>query len=119
MVEIAVGIVGAVIGFVSGLLTPWVKWEVDKRRERLAYRRRTVELWRTAIDREKHEPTDSRSDFLASPAYTSLRPHLSEEARRKVEAPRTVYVGGGRGDSVRKQVLLDEVARIERTWALL
>ena len=119
MGEIVVGIVAAIVGFVSGLLTPWVKWEVEKRRERLAYRRRTVEVWRIAIDGEKYEPTDSRSDFLSSPAYTSLRPRLTKEGRKKIEAARTVYVGGGRGDSVRKQMLLDEVARIERSWGLL
>ena len=36
-----------------------------------------------------------------------------------IEAPRTMYVGGARGDNVRQYTLLDEVARLEWEWGLL
>jgi hypothetical protein len=43
---------------------------------------------------------------------------MAKDVIDKFEAPRTVYVGGGRGDDVRKQMLLDEVARLEEKWGL-
>lgn len=119
MSEVIVGIVSAAVGFASGLLTPWIKWQVEKRREQLAYRREAVKAWRTAIELEKYQFADERSTLLSSAAYSGLRVHLSAEALKTVEAVRTVNVGGARGDSVQKHVLLDEVARLEKKWVLL
>lgn len=48
-----------------------------------------------------------------------MRPHLLPEVVAKVERPRTAYVGGGRGDDVRKYTLLDDIARVEKEWGLL
>jgi hypothetical protein len=56
--------------------------------------------------------------FLSSLEYSTLRPNLSADVREKVERQRTAYVGGARGDDVRKYLLLDDVARIEREWGL-
>lgn len=119
MSEVIVAIASAVVGFASGLLTPWIKWQVEKRREQLAYRRELVKAWRAAIEQEKYQFADERSTLLSSAAYSGLRVQLSAEALKTVEAVRTVYVGGARGDSVQKHVLLDEVARLEKKWALL
>jgi hypothetical protein len=56
---------------------------------------------------------------LSSVVYSSLRPHLRQEVIKMIEAPRTVYVGGARGDNVRQYTLLDEITRIEREWDLI
>jgi len=119
MSEVIVGIVSAAVGFASGLLTPWIKWQIDKRREQLAYRRESVKAWRAAIEKEEYQSADELSTFLSSAAYSGLRIHLSAEALKTVEAVQTIYVGGARGDFVQKNVLLDEVARLEKEWALL
>lgn len=83
-----------------------------------AYRRKLIDSWRAVIEAEKYDFIDYRSKFLSSAVYSSMRPHLSPEVVRKVEAPRTIYVGGTRGDFVRKYALLDEVARLECAWGL-
>jgi hypothetical protein len=91
----------------------------EERAELRAHRRKLIESWRTAVEAEEYDFIDYQSTFLASAVYSSLRPHLSSEVVRKVEAPRTVYVGGARGDFVRHYMLLDEVARLERLWGLV
>lgn len=82
-------------------------------------RRKLIDSWRSAISKEKHDFIDYRSKFLSSATYSSLRHHLSPEIVRMIEAPRTFYVGGARGDNIRQYTLLDEVARLEREWGLL
>lgn len=119
MIEFLIGIFGAAVGFISGLLTPWIKWQIDKQKDRHDYRRKLVIDWRAAIDAERGDPFAPGSSFGSSAAYSSLRPHMQTDAIKKIEASRTVYVGGGRGDSMRKQMLLDEVARIEKQWKLV
>ena len=89
MTEVIVGVVSAAIGFVSGLLTPWVKWQVEKHRERLAYRQELIKTWRTALDAEDLDLTSARSSFGNSAVYSSLRAHLRREILGKIEAPRT------------------------------
>jgi hypothetical protein len=118
MEKIIIGIVSAVVGFLSGLLTPWIKWQIEKRRDKQRHRRDLIRSWRDAIDR--HDGFGgAKSTFGDTDAYASLRPHMREEAVKKFEASRTAYVGGGRGELVKKQMLLDEVARIESKWGLV
>lgn len=116
MEKIIIGIASA-LGL-SGLLTLWAKWQIEKRRDRQQYRRELIQTWRDAI--ERHDDfTSEENSFGDTDAYASLRPHMSEEVIKKFEAPRTVYVSGGRGESVKKQMLLDEIARIESNWGLV
>jgi len=114
-----VAAVTAVIGFLSGLIVPWIRWRIERKRELLAHRRRLITLWRTTIGGHNFNSPEERSDFGSSTAYSSLRPLMRPEIVEKFEAARTFYVGGGRGEDVRTQMLLDEVARIERMWDLI
>lgn len=82
-------------------------------------RRQRIAEWRHAVSVERYDFIDYRSRFLSSAAYASLRPHLRPEVIAKIEAPRTIYVGGARGDNVRQYTLLDEISRIERDWGLV
>lgn len=119
MSEVVVGLVSAGAGFISGLLVPWVKWQIEKQKEQLHYRRELIKNWRAALSTQQYDIGDARSDFLGSAEYSSLRAHLNAEPLQKVEAIRTVYATGARGGFYRNQVLLDEVARIEKTWGLV
>jgi len=115
MEKIVIGVASAVVGFLSGLLTPWIKWQIEKRRDKQQYRRELIQSWRNAIERH-NDFNSAENSFGDTDAYASLRPHMSEEVVKEFESPRTVHVGGGRGESVRKHMLLDEVARIESKW---
>lgn len=90
-------IASALIGFVSGLLAPWVKWQGEKWRVRQANRREVVGTWRVAIESEEYDLGYYRSTFGGTAAYSSLRAYMSPDIVKKVEAQRTAYVGGGRG----------------------
>jgi hypothetical protein len=43
---------------------------------------------------------------------------MNKEVIARFEAKYTVYASGGRGDDVHKQMLLDEVSRLEKKWGL-
>ena len=118
MSELLVGLVSATAGFASGLLVPWVKWHIEKKREQFAHRRELVKGWRIAIEAEEHDVGDAGSNFLSSAHYSSLRAHMEADAIAKIEAIHTVYVTGVRGGHYRNQLLLDEVARLEKKWLL-
>jgi hypothetical protein len=113
--EFFVPLVTAALGFVGGLLAPWIKWEVVKREQRTEYRRRQVKAWRDAIS----DFAVWNNGFGSTPEYSSLRAHMRPEIIAKFEAAHTFYVPGGRGDDVRKHMLLDEIARIEKEWNLV
>jgi hypothetical protein len=112
MQETIIGLVSAVIGFISGLLVPWIKWKIRKRQNRYEYRKELIYSWRAKIAAAEFKTPEGRSSFGSSPEYSSLRLHMLKELIDKFEAPKTSYVGGGRGDDVRKQMLLDEVSRL-------
>ncbi len=115
MDKIIIALVGAVIGFLSGLLAPWIKWEIEKRRELQKYRREMIKQWRTSIETFDF---DSGS-FGDTAVYSSLRPHMRGEIIHEFESPLIFIAAGSRGKSVNKHLLLDEVARIEKEWRLL
>lgn len=94
----------AVFGSFSGLFAPWVKWQIEKRKEREKYRRETIASWRTSINEWK----ENENSFGDTAEYASLRAHMRPEAIVKFEAPRTLYIPGGRGGSVLKHLLLGE-----------
>jgi hypothetical protein len=114
--KIIIALGGAIIGFVSGLLTPWVKWQIEKRQKRRENREALIKRWREAIE---SSPEIDRGKFGNTEAYSSLRFHMQKRVIQDFEAQRTTYVPGGRGQSVRKQMLLDEVARLEKKWGLV
>ena len=118
MKETIIGLVFAGIGFISGLLVPWIKWEIEKRHKRHDYRRELIASWKAKLAAAEFHSPEGRSSFGSSPEYSSLRSHMVKEVIEKFEAPRTMYAGGGRGDDVRKQMLLDEVSRLEKHWGL-
>lgn len=113
--EFVVPLVTAVLGFLGGLITPWGRSRMTEHESRAEYRRQQVKAWRVAIS--DYEVWNN--GFGSTPEYSALRSHMRPEVIAKFEAPRTFYVGGGRGDDVRKHMLLDEVARIEKQWKLV
>jgi hypothetical protein len=118
MKEAIISLVSAVIGFISGLLVPWVKWEIEKRRRQYDYRKELIAKWKKNLEAAEFHSPEGRKAFGSSSEYSSLRAHMTKDVIGRFEAPRTIYAGGGRGDDVRKQMLLDEVSRLEKQWGL-
>lgn len=118
MKETIIGLVSAGVGFASGLLVPWIKWDVEKRQRKCDYRKELISNWKTTLEATEFNTPEGQSGFGSSPAYSSLRSHMNKEVIEKFEAKYTVYISGGRGDDVKKQMLLDEVSRLEKKWGL-
>ncbi len=92
-----------------------MQWAIEKRRSTLNYRRELIRSWRDAIEQFDHE----LDGFGDTAVYSAIRPHLSDEVRKKLESSRILYVGEGRGEQIKKHMVLDEVARIEKVWDLV
>jgi hypothetical protein len=107
---------GLIAGVVGSLFGPLVQWAVEKRRGRMNYRKDLIKQWRKDFEEfeyDKHKLGDSAS-------YSALRPHLRASVRDTIEKPRTAYVPNeGRHGSVKQQMILDEVARLEKKWGLV
>lgn len=113
--QILISVGTGLIGFISGLATPWVKSHLDRQTERNAYRGSQIRSWRAEIDKE----IELSPAFGDSSIYAALRAYMDITVIEQFEAARTVYVAGGRGGNVRKQMLLDEISRIEKVWKLI
>lgn len=109
----------AIIGGAAGLLSPWAKWEIEKRGQKLARHRELVTAWRLTLipmisDRNR-DWFEVRPLITASPYFASLKPHLSARALKMIDAERTAYAG----EDVFLKLLTDEIGRIEKEWKLV
>lgn len=110
-----VKILFGIIGFLSGLALPWVRWKIEKRRLKRSEQKSRITTWSVQIETFDFD----EKDFGDTGWYSSLRLQMTPETIANVEAPRTDYVPGGRGGNVIKQMLYDEVSRLENeVWKL-
>ena len=127
MEPVAGTIIGGLIGLVAGLLVPWVRWEVDRRRQE---HQRRVELIQSCRDMVKSFAERDRPDTESAYSfrehlerhtdYYAIKPHLSAEFKKNLETPRTVYISAD-GDSLGAlaQMFIDELSVVERRWGLI
>lgn len=90
-------------------------------KEETAYRIELIKQWSNGIENiEDSEWWDGMGvSFGDKLWYSSLRQYMNREAIEKLEKPRTLIVPSeGRRGFPKKQILLDEVARIEKEWGL-
>lgn len=110
-------VVGAIAGAIGSFLAPWAQWGVEKRRRRLERRGVLIDCWRKLLD----TPDFERGTLLDHPSYGALRLELSTEAVDQLERPPNQLLLGFPGltrCSPDRDMLLREIARIERGWGL-
>ncbi|MCK0754394.1 hypothetical protein [Chromohalobacter japonicus] len=117
--ELVAPVITAILGFLGGLITPLVRHKVRAAEELQAARRSKIEEWRVAIEEADFNDEQALKVFANTSIYSSLRQRMRSSVIEEFEQDRTIYVGGGRGNDVRRHMLLDEVARLEREWKLL
>jgi hypothetical protein len=112
------GLLGGVVG---SIITPWIKWEIEKKKETREIKRKKIDSWRFYI--ENNFNWDS---FRDTSIFSEMKPFLSEEIIReldpysfdKTNTP-TIHLRTPIGRDDLKMRLLDEITAIEKKWKLL
>lgn len=114
---IIAGLVGLITGAIGSLIAPWVQWGVEKRRKKLERRTALIQRWREILSNDAFE----RAILLNDPAYGPLRDLLTEAVRKEIERPLThiTVVLNSPTNSNDRDLVLREIARIERSWGLI
>lgn len=107
---------GSVFGALASLIAPWVTWGVEKRRLKLASRRKSVAEWRQAVAQ-----SDGVKEFRETAAYATMRPHLLRTLIERIESDTITIQQGGRGGGVNnfKPLVYDDITRVEKHWDLV
>ncbi len=108
-----------VAGVIGGLVMPWVKWEIEKRREKRKRRQELVDSWRRYVEDEFE--WDS---FRNTAMFSQMKPYLPEKVIKEldpVEEGETPTIHGKSviGEDTLTKRLLDEIAAVEKRWKLI
>ena len=114
----------AILGFLAGIagstIAPWVKWGIEKRREKLKHKRELIWSWRKYVN--EHFDWES---FRDTSVFSEMRPFLSEAILRELNPPDfqngrpVLHLRSTIGRDTLKARLLEEISRIEKRWKLL
>jgi hypothetical protein len=124
---------GPLLGFIfGGLSTSYVQWGFEKKKQILLRHRELVTGWRMnllplAEGREVLWTGERKTKLLSSPYYGSLRPHLSEDAIKKLERDHLKIVihldktkpSNDWAYHFPLNLLVEEIGRIEHKWKLV
>jgi hypothetical protein len=137
VVPYAKAIGGPLLGFIFGsLLTSYVQWGFEKKKQVLLRHRELVSGWRLELIPMIGQPQDPpmvwagerQRAVMSSPYYASLRPHLSASAIQKIEDPvirifiradRTARPTHDWNHHFPLRIFVDEIGRIEKKWKLV
>ena len=119
---------GLLAGIAGSIFAPWVNWGIEKRRQKLAYRRELIASWRKMIrdvTLAKDESGRSLAELLERhEAFYSIKPHLSQNVISEIYRCRTVVAGSTICYSVLLHpcicsYMLKEIGEIEKKWKLV
>ena len=105
-------VAGLVAGAIASLVAPWVQLAVEKRRELVRSRREKLARWREEI------LSVSDTEINDTVSYSEARPFLKEEIVRALEGGE-IPVRRGRGKNLLRDLVLDDLSRVEREWDLV
>jgi hypothetical protein len=110
------------LAFVAGMFTPWVKWHIEKNRQRVEYRRQLVTAWRKMVADVATKDTGSSSESFKEllekhEDFYSLCGHLSRETIGEIATCRTTIVGSTLPAPL--QMIIEDIGDIERKWSLV
>ncbi len=124
-VTVLLPFLGAVIGALIGaILAPFVNWQIEKKKQRLAYRKELISKWRKLFeeyadaetvqwpDETVFEMLGKRADFMSFAGHTSGR------KRYKLSEPEEEYVQNC-GIHPLIYIYLQEVVELEKEWKLI
>ena len=123
-IKITITLLTLASGIISGILVsifgPLMKWNIEKRRLKLEYRRNLIAQWRSKIDSDF-----KASDFRETVEFSQMQRYLSEDMEKvlnPLDFRNGVPVVNFRsviGRDNLKDRLLEEIALIEKKWNLI
>ena len=118
--KILPALLGFLAGIVGSLVAPWVNWGIEKRRERLRYKRELIRSWREYVNQNFEWNT-----FRDTSVFSEMKPFLSERILEEIDPPDfdngrpVVNLRSPIGRDSLKAQLLEEITKIELKWKLL
>jgi hypothetical protein len=107
-------------GLITSVLSPWVKHRIERSAGEIDRKRQLIAEWRnmiTTIANATDKPDEARSILQSHPAFLSLEPHLSDEARRAAYAREFIVASGVKLPYPLHTIKVD-ISRIEKLWRL-
>ena len=123
---VIVGLVGTLVGsIVTNIISPHIKWSLEKNKEDRSHKRKLVESWQEMVQKDLNDEYD---DLLLSKEYLSLRPYLLPEALLELEPEdesinhSTITLDSKKkyGLKANEELLLitEEITRIQKSWGM-
>lgn len=82
-------LIGLLAGILGSLVAPWVNWGIEKKREKLKYRREIIQRCRAKID----DANFTKQSFRNTLEYKYIRPYLSPSEIEGMERDLTMMIG--------------------------
>jgi predicted nucleic acid-binding protein len=107
-------LLGLLVGVAGTLVTPWVNWGIEKKREKQRSRKELIQRTRELLD----SPEWDQLNFSSTVTYSEIRQHLTERTIKSIEDG-AIFIQVGRGGNVIKSSVLDDVAKKEKEWGII
>lgn len=107
-------------GLITSVLAPWVKHRIELMSAETNRKRQLISDWRQMIidvTKDARGPDEIRALLQNHPAFLSLEPHLTDEARRAAYA-RNFTVAAGIEVPYPLHIIKNDISRIEKSWGL-
>jgi len=122
--EIIVSIITSSVlaSVVTGVLVPYTKWGIEKKRIRLDNRKQLISGVRNALIQSGF----SKSWFIRTVGYNRIRPYISKELDKKIRSQGSMEVEisedgsvATSGEDLIKDQIFQELNKIEEKWGLI
>lgn len=118
--DINQSIITAIIGFISGglgsIVTPWVKWGIEKRKLKLAQKTQIINNIKSILSNEVFDP----EKLVNQTDYYSIREHLSKKTIERLEIVDYDFYCKIDKSPVDSRIapLLKELSNLEKKWGI-